>query len=382
MRQEPGPPGVDSAGPRQPALAYLPAVVALGLALLAGHYVSTGGLWDDNLSSLSPVPDSRLQTDGLLRSAAGTPDMRYQLVLSATSLETLLLESESVDRLLEDAVKDGLLDGWQSVSQVLPSQQLQQLRQAAIPDSGTLRNRLNTVLAGSPFRREAFTPFEANSRAAKSLAPLMPSHFRNTSLASWLNLHLVELQGQWISLVSLSRPRPAELAERVATWGKDAELVDIQQSSGSLLRDYRNGATRTIAIASLIIVVLLVLQIRKVRTTLWIALTVAAALAVTIALITILHGKLNVIHLVALLLVLGLGLDYSLFLSRSESATERRVTQQAVLVCAVSTGVAFGVLAGSSIPVLKFLGFTVAIGSIASVSLAFLGSLSRRGKVG
>ena len=82
----------------------------------------------------------------------------------------------------------------------------------------------------------------------------------------------------------------------------------------------------------------------------------------------------TVIHLVALLLVLGLGLDYALFFSRAESDTGRKATRQAVMAGAASTTLAFGVLAGSSIPVLRFLGLTVAVGSAASFLLAWAGS--------
>jgi predicted exporter len=107
-------------------------------------------------------------------------------------------------------------------------------------------------------------------------------------------------------------------------------------------------------------------------------LTVTSALAATTAVITALHGSLTVIHLVALLLVLGLGLDYALFLSRSESLSEQRATNRGVLACAASTTLAFGVLAGSTIPVLKFLGLTVAVGSAASFLIAWSGARTAR----
>ena len=362
-------------GMQQPNLTYLPALLTLGLVLLTMYAFSEGELWDDSLSSMSPVPESRIQTDITLRSAAATPDMRYQLVQHASTLEELLRESESVDVLLRDAMNDGLLGGWQSISQLLPSQQLQQLRQAAIPERDTLLTRLNKALSDTPFREAAFAPFAAHAGTSKLLPPLLPSHFENTPLTSWLDSHLIQLGDQWVSLISLNQPRPVELAKRVSTWDMNVDLVDLQQSSMELMHDYRTGAIRTIAIASLLIIALLLLQRKKARRILWIVLTVMAALALTTALITALHSSLTVIHLVALLLVLGLGLDYALFFSRSETTVERKATNQAVLVCAVSTTLAFGVLAGSPIPVLKFLGLTVACGSAASFILAFVGSL-------
>jgi predicted exporter len=164
----------------------------------------------------------------------------------------------------------------------------------------------------------------------------------------------------------------------VQQWDAGVEFVDLRASSVDLMRDYRNGARNTILVAVLMIIGLLWYVRGQFRQTLWIGLTVTSALAVTVAVITTLHGSLTVIHLVALLLVLGLGLDYALFLSRTESPPEQRATDKGVLACAASTTLAFGILAGSSIPVLKFIGLTVAAGSAASFLIAWSGSRLHR----
>lgn len=378
LDQQPQPPAGDVRTQQAPVLKYMAAVIVLSVALIAANQNLDEGLWDDNLSSLSPVPAERLAADNALRSATVTPDMRYQLVLHSDTLESLLRDSEAVDLLLADAVGDGLLDNWQSVSQVLPSRHTQEQRQGAIPDADVLGERLREALVDTPFRADAFDAFVAGARAAKSAPILMPADVADTPLRSWLDSHLMQLGGQWIALISVARPQVAELAERVGQWNIAVDLVDLRASSIALMRDYRNAARNTILVATLIILGLLWYVRGQFRQTLWIALTVASALAATVAVVTAVHGSLTVIHLVALLLVLGLGLDYALFLSRSESSSEQRATDKGVLACAASTTLAFSVLAGSSIPVLKFLGLTVAAGSAASFLVAWLGSRMSR----
>jgi predicted exporter len=363
--------------PQAPTLQYVVAVVVLLLAAFAILRNSAAGLWDDNLSSLSPVPAARIAADRALRSAVVTPDMRYQLVLHNDSLESLLHDSNVVDALLAKAVEDGLLHGWQSVSQMLPSEQDQRHRRDAIPDPDILSANLQHAIAGTPFRPDAFAPFVANARTAKTLPTLFPVAIAATPLRSWLDSHLLQIDDQWVALISIARPEVNGLADRVQQWDVPVELVDLQESSVDLMRDYRVGARNTILVAALIIICLLWYVRGQLQQTIWIALTVTAALAVTVATITSLHGSLTVIHLVALLLVLGLGLDYALFLSRSESSSERRATGRGVLACAASTTLAFGILAGSSIPVLKFLGLTVAAGSAANFLIAWSGSRLR-----
>jgi predicted exporter len=367
----------DAQKPQMPTLRYVAAIVVLLLAAFAIWRNSGAGLWDDNLASLSPVPASRLQADGALRSAAVTPDMRYQLVLHNRSLEALLRDSAAVDQLLARSVEDGLLDDWQSVSQMLPSQHEQQRRRDAIPDSEVLRANLSSALASMPFRPDAFEPFIASARVAKTLPPLLPADVATTPLRSWLDSHLLQLDDEWVALISVVQPAADRLAERVNQWNVPVDLVDLQASSVDLMRDYRTSAHKTIVVAALIIICLLWYVRGQLRQTLWIGLTVAAALAVSVAAVTTLHGSMTVIHLVALLLVLGLGLDYALFLSRSESASQRRATDKGVLACAASTTLAFGILAGSSIPLLRFLGLTVAAGSAASFLIAWSGSRVR-----
>ncbi len=374
LDREPQPSTGDAQAPHTPSLRYTVAVVVLIVAFVAANRSLETDLWDDKLSSLSPVPAERLAADLALRSATVTPDMRYQLVLHSDSLESLLRDSESLDVLLANAVDDGLLKKWQSVTQILPSRRTQERRQSAIPSAVVLNDRLRAALADTPFRTDAFDPFITNANTAKSMPLLMPADIAATPLRSWLASHLIQVGDQWVALTSVARPAAMQLSRRVEQWNIAVEFVDLQAASVDLVRDYRSGTRNTMLVAALLIVGLLLYARMQFRRIVWIVLTVSSALATTVAVVVAQHGSLTVIHLVALLLVLGLGLDYALFLSRSESVSEQRATDKGVLACAASTSLAFGILAGSTIPLLKFLGLTVAAGSAASFLIAWSGS--------
>ena len=357
-----------------PRLSFVLAFVVLLGGALAAWASFDAGPWDDNLSSLSPVATERLQTDQALRSAAVTADMRYQLTLHAESLEQLLRDSEALDAVLADAAAKNLLGGWQSVTQVLPSARTQEVRRARIPARGELATNIEAAIDGTPFRADAFDAFLEAAAAARTGPVLTAADIEGSPLGSWLDAHLLQLDDRWVALTALVKPQPEALAGLIADAGLDAGLVDFQEASLSLVRDYRSTATRTILVAALLIVAILWWVRGDPAQTAWVALTVAASLTVTVAIIGVVHGALTVIHMVALLLVLGLGLDYALFLSRSEAAAERKATDIGVLACAASTTIAFMILAASSIPVLKFLGLTIAAGSAVSFAVAWAGS--------
>ena len=93
-----------------------------------------------------------------------------------------------------------------------------------------------------------------------------------------------------------------------------------------------------------------------------------------------LQGLLSLFDLMALTLVAGLGLDYALFYSKNhqrgnEADLEKAqgATARAVLLCALSSLLVFGILACSSVPLLQGIGTTVACGVVAAYLLARFG---------
>ena len=367
-------PSTTSGRVESPTLGWTVGLLALLSSVAVTWHYTTSGLWDDQLSSLSPVSAERLSADRRLRGATATPDMRYQLFLQSDSLDALLEDCEQAEALLMTARDDGLVMDWQSVCQLLPSWANQESRRQAIPETEVLRERVRQAAADTPFRAEAFEPFINAAAKSRQFGPLGPDEMRDTPLRSWLDAHLMRLDSQWIALVSLIEPKPDMLESRVTEWPISAGLIDLQNASLELMRDYRISAVKVITIAALLILALLWLVRGEFKQMLWVGLTVTAALGTTMTVTSLIHGGLTVMHLVAMLLVLGLGLDYALFLSRSESVMARAETRKGVLACAASTTLAFSILAGSSIPILKYLGLTVATGSTASYLLAYFGS--------
>ena len=105
------------------------------------------------------------------------------------------------------------------------------------------------------------------------------------------------------------------------------------------------------------------------------ALRVAAALACAVAItagaVVLLEQRLTLFHLVALLLVVGVGSNYALFFAtQPPEARARDAVRASVLLCAGSTLAAFSFLAMASAPVLHIIGLTVALGTLASLAAA------------
>ena len=96
----------------------------------------------------------------------------------------------------------------------------------------------------------------------------------------------------------------------------------------------------------------------------------------TLLILAVLRGfgvELNLFHLVSLILAAGLGLDYALFFDHAgDDHAEQLRTLHAVIVCSLTTLLVFALLATSSIPVLRAIGGTVALGVAFNFVLALL----------
>ncbi|HPE73314.1 MAG TPA: MMPL family transporter, partial [Candidatus Competibacter sp.] len=97
---------------------------------------------------------------------------------------------------------------------------------------------------------------------------------------------------------------------------------------------------------------------------------------VVVATLLALGERLSLFHLVSLLLVLGIGVDYGLFFSRpGTDPAARRRTLHALLVCCGSALTVFILLSTSTLPALHAIGLTVSLGVVASFVAAL--SLAR-----
>jgi predicted exporter len=90
---------------------------------------------------------------------------------------------------------------------------------------------------------------------------------------------------------------------------------------------------------------------------------------VVLSLFAALGHEINLLHVVSLLVVMGMGVDFGIYLVDSvESHRALGATLISILLCCLSTLFTFGMLALSSHPGLRAIGLTSAIG----IALSFL----------
>lgn len=346
------------------SLLIVPALVILNWA--------PGPFWQNDLSSLTPVPAQALRQDEQLRSALGAPDVRYLLAVDGSTTELALQRSEALRPALDRAVAHHVIVGYDMAARYLPSQQMQRQRQRALPSATEAKQWLHEAVAPTAFRDDAFAPFLNDIAQARRQSPLTMDTIAHLPIAAVVTSLFVTQPGRATALVTLTGVHQVPELARLLP-GQGVRLIDLKATSESLVVAYRGRVLKMLAAAGGLLALTIYGAVGQLRRAIRVLLPMTIS---TLLIIVILRGagiSLSLFHLIALMLAAGLGLDYALFFAQAGTNHANQIrTLHALLVCSVLTFFVFVLLALTPIPVLRAVGTTVALGVFWNFCLGFL----------
>lgn len=348
----------------------LPVLALLALALWLGH---GRPWWNDDLSSLTPLPPAWLEEDARLRAELATPDARHLLVLSGEDTEAVLRLSERLAPRFAALIAAGTLADHGLPSRYRPSAEIQRWRLARLPAPELLRAALADAADATGFDAAYFEPMVEDVHAAR--APDFPARLAEAFAASpagdRLAASLRESANGAYALVELSGLSDAAAVRAAIADQPQARLLDLKAAAEGMVIAFRERVLLGLAAAAAALLLLVVVAFGP-RRAARVLPPVVLGIAATLAILRLLGVELTLFHLIALMLAAGLGMDYALFFVHAGAGDEQRRTLHAVLLSAASTLLVFGLLAVSEIPVLHAIGLSVAIGVSAQFVLALL----------
>ena len=366
---------------RAAKLRWLAAIVLLvACVILIEHRAS---LWNDKISSLSPVSQADLALDANLRADMGAPDVRYLVVVSDVSQEAVLQSTEQIAIVLQTQVDQGELAGFESPSRYLPSTASQRARQASLPSAAILKSRLEQAVQDLPVHAQLFMPFLADIETARSQPLLQATDLEHTSMAMAVDALLIQQDSHWSALLPLTAPKdtsinPNKMRAALSAAGlKNVLFVDMKAESDRLYAGYLNEVI-LLSIGGLVTIIgLLLLVLRSPMRVIRIIAPLAAAVITVTAGLAMFGQQLIILHLVGLLLVVAVGSNYALFFDRANQPLSPKQIDSTILPSTISpstlvsmlfanltTVAGFGLLAFSNVSILQAMGVTVAPGVI------------------
>lgn len=355
---------------------YAPLLTLIGVAFIGVVAIAANKPWlEDRLVAMSVIPQQSLALDRALRDDLQVPEVSELLLVKGDSPEQILQTQEALTAHLDGWHRDGLLGGYNLISRYLPSLQTQRQRQNSMPEAIDVEQSIQQAVRGLPLRVSAFQPFIKDVEKTKSIKPIDYFAAIESPLQAHIDGLLFPHNGKWVGVVTLSKVDDSiALRKALAKSGvSNVEYVNLSQTSASMLGDYMQMAAWQLVWVAMIIAASLLLALRDWQRVLRVVLIGFLALSVDVFILHLCGVLFSVFHLVALLLVLGIGLDYALFFTRREFDTN---TLHSLFICCVSTVVVFALLACSEVPVIRAIGITVSVGVLACFILGGIFSRS------
>jgi len=147
------------------------------------------------------------------------------------------------------------------------------------------------------------------------------------------------------------------------------EYVNTLERTRTALKDQRESASKLLMLAYSLVALLILVRYRTISS-LWLLAVPICSSAMVLVAGFIFGFSLNLFHVMALFLVLGFGMDYTIF--AREMGEQRSITLQAILLSAITSLLSFGLLGLSAIPVVASFGVTLLIGNLFNLAGAFV----------
>ncbi len=332
--------------------------LTLLFAIVVATVLLAGGLSiksNDDVRLLQSSPPALIAQQIKVSKLLDLPSPAQFYLIRGANIEAVLQQEEALKTRLEPLIAQGSISGYQAISDWVPSLAQQAANQALI-------------------ERVVFGGQGVLARASLALGETLMPAFKNHSplqLTDWLAAPVSEpLRHQWLgkfengyASVILLRgvSKPAQLAELAAIAPSVAGVrwVDKVAEVSTVMGRYRVLMAWVIALSYLLVFAALSYRFGRQAWRALLPTLLASGLA--LAILALLGQPLQLFNILALLLILGMGVDYGIFLLENP---ERHATRPflSVTLAAASTLLAFGLLALSATPALHAFGLTMLLG--------------------
>lgn len=343
-------------------------LLALPVACIAGAFVALPRIhWIDDLTALQNLNEELVAENDRVRARLSHADATRFLIAEGDDDAQALERNDALAARLPELVEDGSLGGFRSLHDFLWSPSLQQRNLDVLRADPGLPERVDRVFAEAGFRPGAFAEFGAS--LADPPPPLRLTDLDGSPLGQAAAAMRIDMEGRTAIVTQLEDVHDADAVAGLAESLPGVRFFDQRAFFSQVYGEYRQRIVWVVLSGCATVFLLLLLRYRALRPALATALPsvlVACLLAVFAA---VSATPVHILHLIGLILVMGMGVDYGIFVWDSAGSREDTgATMQSLMLSALTTIFVFGVMGLSAHPVLHAIGRTTALG----IALAFV----------
>ncbi|MFV0276666.1 MAG: MMPL family transporter, partial [Parahaliea sp.] len=320
----------------------------------------------DEVRDFYASPPALAADQAALSKAPGADGDSRSLLVRAPTVDAVLAHEEALQRRVAE-LGESFPGQLSTFSQLVPPAATQRanfslLRRLA--DSGQLAAHLTALGLGAGASARAIDAIP------QTLEPLRPQDLDTLALPTGMGGLLGCTAGECASYVLLRGPVDDDALTALLRGQDGVQLVAPVAAINALLAQYR-GWVKALLLAGGAAACLVLTLRNHWRLALGVTGLALTACLFSLGLLGYLRGYYSIVNLLALLLIVGVSIDYGVFRALTPAA-EQGATSLAITLSALTSVLAFGMLGLSSTPIIRDFGQTIAIGLTAAYSLSWL----------
>lgn len=318
--------------------------------------------WESGLMSLmNPAPELQTEED-YVRQRVSRVDSGKLIVVRGEDSERALQQNDAVAGVLPELVERGALSNFATLHQAVWSEQLQRMNREFIrQNEDALLERMKHSFGEAGVKPDRLQPIEQGSFALADTVLTLEA-LEESGFGAWTSL-FAPVPG--VLITYLTGVSDGAAVEKALEPIEGAFFVNQESVMNEAYEVFRESVTRLTLVGLGVIVLVLIAAFRDPRDITIAVLPPVIAAASTIGILSILGVSIGLAHLLSLLMVIGIGVDYGVMLLRHHH--EFGQLALSILMAYLTSLAGFGVLMLSSHPVLEAIGITIATGTTASL---------------
>ncbi len=346
-------------------------LIIVGLCLWQARHIRIDG----DLRSLNLVPPDIRLAENNLKQTWGDFRGTAMIFVKGDDMQKALANNDLLFSFLsQNLPKDQII----SLAPIIPSQLTQGLNQerwAVFWASGNrklAKELLETEGKSFGFSTHAFSPFFDNLK--RQPTQVLLQDLQGVGLGAVFDSLVIESKNKEpVKILTLvpDTPKVHELMEKHED-RLGARLVSQTRFNTIVGTAIRNDFIGFIIKASLVVIFLLIILFRRLKNVFCALIPVITGLICMFGIMGWQNIGFNLFNIVAAILVIGLGVDYGIFMVFKIREGYKHNTDRAVLVSGLTTLAGFGALVFARHPALHSIGVTVLLGITAAIPAALL----------
>ena len=346
------------------------------------YYFSGSVRFEGDLNAINYMSEDLLLAESKLNSISSVSQRNVFLISRAASLDSALQNAEKMQSVLDGFVEDGLDLKLARTQHLLPSEALQKIRLERWKNFWTeeriqaLQINLSAIAEQYAFKPNTFSAFVGS--LTKEYAPIdeQDKHFiRDHYLKELIKEN--EKGFSVLTQIKVSNEQRAELHNVLRKSEFSDAVMDKEFLATRFMNALKADFNLLVIVTMLLVFLIILIAFGRIELALITYLPMAISWVWTLGIMALFGLSFNIVNIVISTLIFGLGIDYSIFITRGlmkEYSSGEKVLSSfktSIIFSSLTTILGIGVLIFAEHPALKSMALVTVVGLFSVLLIAF-----------